>query len=95
MKMSKHQKSIDEIIGEAALTLLQRSGPVNTHALMAELQNMQMQATDEEYCTAISMALKEVRTSISLGQQQRNEPEKDNVHPLFGNDQSSGNSRKH
>jgi len=56
---------------------------------------MQMQATDEEYRTAISMALKEVRSSISLGQQQRNEPEKDNVHPLFGNERSSGNSRKH
>jgi len=95
MNMSKSQKTIDEIIGEAALTLLQRSGPVNTHALMAELQNMYMQATDDDYRVAISLALKEVRSSIALGQQQRSESEPEQAHSLFGDVRQAGNSRKH
>ncbi|QDY41716.1 hypothetical protein [Candidatus Pantoea soli] len=96
MNNKEHQKIIDELIGEAALTLLQRSGPVNTQALIDELRNMHAQASDNEQRTAISAAIMEVRNSVTAGQKRRDKkPERDNVHQLFSNADTPGSSRKH
>ena len=84
MNRSEHQTLIDEIIGEAALTLLQRSGPVTTRALLDELHIMQ-QASDDAQAAAIRTAIDEVRSSMTAGQKRRGEQsDRDNVHPLFG-----------
>lgn len=96
MNRSEHQKIIDEIIGEAALALLQRTGPVNTQALMDQLLLMKQQSSDEEQRAAISAAITDVRNSISAGKKLRDEqPQSDNVLQLFGHNQQSGNNRKH
>lgn len=96
MNRSEHQKIIDEIIGEAALALLQRTGPVNTQALMDQLLLMKQQSSDEEQRAAISAAITDVRNSISAGKKLRDEqPQSDNVLQLFGHNHQSGNNRKH
>lgn len=96
MNRSEHQKIIDEIIGEAALALLQRTGPVNTQALMDQLMLMKQQSSNDEQRAAITGAITEVRNSISAGKKRREEqPQRDNVLQLFGNNEQSGNNRKH
>ncbi|XXN64713.1 hypothetical protein ACRQ84_03965 [Enterobacter ludwigii] len=96
MNRSEHQKIIDEIIGEAALALLQRTGPVNTQALMDQLMLMKQQSSNDEQRAAITAAITEVRNSISAGKKRREEqPQRDNVLQLFGNNEQSGNNRKH
>ena len=96
MNRREHQTLIDEIIGEAALTLLQRSGPVTTQALLDELHIMQQQASDDAQAAAIRTAIDEVRSSMTAGQKRRGEQsDRDNVHPLFGHNSQGGGSRKH
>ncbi|MEB5971009.1 hypothetical protein ACWXWB_10025 [Pantoea dispersa] len=96
MNRSEQQTLIDEIIGEAALTLLQRSGPVTTQALLDELHIMQQQASDETQAAAVRTAISEVRASMSAGQKRRDDqPDRENVHPLFGHNGQAGGSRKH
>ena len=40
MKRSDVDKLIDELIGEAVLSLLKENGPINTHALVQRLRSM-------------------------------------------------------
>ena len=92
----EHQKIIDELIGEAALTLLQRSGPVNTQGLIDELHKMHAQASDGNQQTLINAAIAEVRNSVSAGRKRRDDQlERDNVHQLFSSTETPGSSRKH
>lgn len=96
MNRSEHQKIIDEIIGEAALTLLQLSGPVNTQALIDQLLLMKQQSSDNDQRAAIAAAIAEVRDSIVAGKKRREAPpSSDNVLQLFGNKEQAGNNRKH
>ncbi|KNC13254.1 hypothetical protein AC790_11530 [Pantoea sp. RIT-PI-b] len=96
MNRSEHQKLIDEIIGEAALVLLQQAGPVNTQALIDQLMRMKEQSSDNHRREAIIAAITDVRASISAGKKRREEqPERDNVLQLFGNKEQSGSNRKH
>ncbi len=96
MNRSEHQQIIDEIIGEAALTLLQQSGPVNSQALIDQLQSMKEQSADNARREAVAAAIVEVRNSISAGKKQRDEqPQRDNVHQLFASKAASGSDSKH
>ncbi|MFJ5158332.1 hypothetical protein ACIP6T_04080 [Pantoea sp. NPDC088449] len=96
MNRSEYQKIIDEIIGEAALVLLQKAGPVNTQALIDQLIRMKEQSTDHEQREAIIAAITDVRNSILAGKKLREEqPNRDNVLPLFGDKEQSGSNRKH
>lgn len=96
MNRSEQQKIIDEIIGEAALTLLKLSGPVNTQALIDQLMLMKEQSSDNEQRAAVIAAINDVRDSIMAGKKRREEqPSADNVLQLFGNQESSGSNRKH
>lgn len=96
MNRSENQQVIDEIIGEAALMLLQRAGPINSQALIEQLKVMQAQATEDSHRAAIAAAIGEVRASISAGNKARDKkPEGDNVHQLFQRAESPGSSRKH
>ncbi len=96
MNRSEHQQLIDEIIGEAALTLLQQAGPVNTQALLDQLQRMKDQSAEPTRCEAVAAAINEVRNSHLAGKKQRDEPQqRDNVHQLFASKAASGSDSKH
>ncbi|MCE0490700.1 hypothetical protein LU196_11645 [Pantoea sp. Mb-10] len=95
MNQDEKQKLIDEIIGEATLALLERAGPVNTSALIEQLNAMHTQASDETQREAISAAIKEVHHSLSSGQKTREKQgSSDNVHQLFTHSPQT-DGRKH
>ncbi|WP_017348924.1 hypothetical protein [Pantoea sp. A4] len=98
MSRSHPQQRIDEIIGEAALALLQQAGPVTLRALVAQLQTMHKLAEDSARRNDVMLALREVRMSIkSVSQEfpeEMGETEGKSSH-AFLNTHSLANSRKH
>jgi len=89
-------KMVDELIGEAVLSLLKENGPINTHALAQRLRNMKAHEKDPERREAIAAVIAEISGSDVAfkhykavqspasreGSQRIN---KNNVVPLFGN----------
>lgn len=100
MNINEHNRLTDEIIGEAALLLLQERGPINTQTLIAKLRTMEDDELDGERKNAISQVIIQL-TSGQFGisdrnaQNDGNEPMRDNVVSLFGNEQSVGGTKKH
>lgn len=97
MNSSNQQQAIDEIIGEAALALMQQGGPVNLRALIVQLNEMQLVADEAERGALITLALAKIRESQAEG---ANVPRKGvenagNVHSQFAGLKISPNTRKH
>lgn len=98
MNRSYEQQRIDEIIGEAALALLQQAGPVTLRALVVQLQNMEKLAETSDRRKDILLALQEVRMSVksaNTGLPQESWEQEDKAHHILLSAQSNPGSRKH
>ncbi|NIF23943.1 hypothetical protein [Candidatus Pantoea multigeneris] len=98
MNRRYEQQRIDEIIGEAALALLQQAGPVTLRALVAQLQNMEKLANTSDRRKDIVLAINEVRMSAksaNVGLPHESREQEDKEHHTFLKALSSTNSRKH
>jgi len=62
MKRSDVDKLIDELIGEAVLSLLKENGPINTHALVQRLRSMKAHEKDPERRDAIGNVIAEINS---------------------------------
>lgn len=56
-------KMVDELIGEAVLSLLKENGPINTHALTQRLRSMKAHEKDPERREAIATVIAEISGS--------------------------------
>ena len=97
MNRSHVDKMVDELIGEAVLSLLKENGPINTHALVQRLRSMRIHEKDPERQEAISAVIAEISDSTdgafkhykavqhSVPREGARTMNNDNVVPLFGN----------
>lgn len=100
MNKIEHDSLTDEIIGEAALSLLQERGPINTQTLIARLRAMEAKESDSQrrmMIAKITAQLTESNPASDNHGQPGNaaEPDRDNVYSIFGNGQKLGASKKH
>lgn len=97
MRSSNQQQAIDEIIGEAALTLLQQGGPVNLRALIVQLNEMRRSCEDADTRSLITLALAKIRKSQAEGDtaSRKGNEKTGNVHPQFADLKIPPNTRKH
>ncbi|HEY1845320.1 MAG TPA: hypothetical protein VGH05_10750 [Buttiauxella sp.] len=105
MNRSEDEKLTDVLIGQAILSLLYENGPINTQALIARLKIMESCEAKADKRAAISGAIVDISTG-SLAARHRLAGESEvsdrerrgsgnNVYPLFGDTQQSGNGKKH
>ncbi len=96
MNSSDVDSLIDELIGEAVLSLLKERGPVTTSALLQRLRNMHAHEKDPQRREAIArviadlgennLAFKQRRTAQGRAAREGSlQHNKDNVVPLFNN----------
>jgi hypothetical protein len=105
MNRSEDEKLTDVLIGQAILSLLYESGPINTQALIARLKIMESCEAKAEKRAAVSRAIVDISTGSlaarhrSAGEGEVGDRERrgsgNNVYPLFGDTQQSGNGKKH
>jgi hypothetical protein len=99
MNRSDYQHIIDEIIGEATLALLQQAGPINTRALLEQLNMLGEQSDDPDRRHYVALAICEVRESLAEGNQKQRKgsefTDAESVHRHYANPHQSGSSQKH
>lgn len=100
MNIKEHDRLMDEIIGEAALHLLQERGPINTQTLIAKLLTMEASESENDRRKAISQVISQLTTGHfgipdQGGFSESSEPERDNVYSLFGGEKNASGSKKH
>ncbi|ENA0608964.1 hypothetical protein ABFP30_000626 [Enterobacter bugandensis] len=106
--MNSHDadRLIDQLIGEAVLSLLKERGPVTTDALVKRLRNMEEHEKDPQRRETIAMVIAEIgsnsiafkRRSTAQGRTVREgslKHNRDNVVPLFGNGKPSDSKKIH
>lgn len=94
MKRIEHDRRAAEIIGEAALALLNNKGPINKHALIRQLKRMGADESDANRCQYIAYLVTQLtgNTEHFLHRDEstrESERHRDNVFPLFGADTAS------
>lgn len=100
------EQIIDELIGEAVLSLLHEKGPINTEALLQRLQVMQaneMDITRRELITRVIAAMGDNNLALLHHQHtpenhqwsSANKDNEENVLPLFFDEKDSKTGRKH
>ncbi|MBN3079758.1 MULTISPECIES: hypothetical protein [Pectobacterium] len=103
MKSSKINQLIDELIGEAVLSLLREHCPISLQALIVKLQAMESHEPNEGRRETIVRIIAEIThnngTSMYLSPTNEvgewDEDEIDNVYPLFGGRQQGSSDKKH
>ena len=106
MNSSDADRLIDQLIGEAALSLLKERGPVTTEGLVQRLRNMQACETDPQRRETLARVIAEISSgtvafkgrSTAQGRIQREgslKNNRDNVVPLFGNGKPSDPKKMH
>ena len=106
MNSSDADRLIDQLIGEAALSLLKERGPVTTEGLVQRLRNMQAYETDPQRRETLAMVIAEIgsnsiaftRRRTAQGRTNREGPlndNRDNVVPLFGSGKPSDPKKIH
>ncbi|AUJ81927.1 hypothetical protein CWI88_13085 [Enterobacter cancerogenus] len=106
MNSSDVDKLIDQLIGEAVLSLLKERGPVTTEALLQRLQRMKAHEKNPQRRETLAKVIAEmVETTIPFKRrraaQGRSNREgslkynRDNVVPLFGNGKPSDPKKIH
>ncbi|WP_368541097.1 hypothetical protein [Enterobacter soli] len=96
MNSSDADKLIDQLLGEAVLSLLKERGPVTTDALVQRLRDMKAHEQDPQRRETLAMVIAEIgnnsiafkRRRTAQGRPEREGPlrnYRDNVVPLFGN----------
>ncbi|MEH0885545.1 hypothetical protein [Enterobacter sp. UNJFSC 003] len=99
-------KLIDQLIGEAALSLLKERGPVTTDSVVQRLRNMKAHEKDPQRRETLAVVIAEIgsndtaftRRSTAQGRTIREGPlkhDKDNVVPLLGNGKPSDPKKIH
>jgi hypothetical protein len=101
MNRSDDEYLTDIVIGEAVLSLLHERGPVNTQALIVRLQSMEATEPDPSRRAAIANVIADISNNnmasmIRTTRERKKRPgNKDNVYPLFANNQQPGAGKKH
>ncbi|TXU06473.1 hypothetical protein D4N07_08190 [Enterobacter hormaechei] len=106
MNSSDADRLIDQLIGEAALSLLKERGPVTTKGLVEHLRNMEAYETDPQRRETLArviaeissgtVALKSRRTAQGRIQREGSlKNNRDNVVPLFGHGIPSQPKKRH
>lgn len=100
MNRSEIEQLTDEIIGEAVLTLLKSHGPINTHALIVALGNMEANEGNSQRREAIRSVIGEVSNMASRqGKKTQtsdsNAEHRGNVLQLFGHRQPDRAKKMH
>jgi hypothetical protein len=107
MNRSKKEKLIDQVIGEAVLSILYDNGPISTRSLIERLQTMEATEQEEARRYVISDVIVDIRHN-RLGisrrmmvpaqkewdRESRIQPE-NNIYPLFDDRTTPGSSKKH
>ena len=106
MNSSDADRLIDQLIGEAVLSLLKERGPVTTDALIRRLRNMKAREKDPQRRETLAVVIAEIgsntiafkRHSTAQGRTVREgslKHNRDNVVPLFGNGKPSDPKKIH
>ncbi|WP_435930284.1 hypothetical protein [Dryocola sp. BD613] len=101
MNNSDDEYLTDTVIGEAILSLLLENGPVSTRALIARLQSMATAESDPARRAIMADVIADISNNnmanmIRTTRARKNRPvNKNNVYPLFVNDQPPGGGKKH
>jgi len=106
MNSSDADRLIDQLIGEAVLSLLKERGPVTTDALIRRLRNMKAREKDPQRRETLAMVIADIgsnniafkRHSTAQGRTVREgslKHKRDNVVPLFGNGKPSDPKKIH
>ncbi|MDH1125898.1 hypothetical protein [Enterobacter sp. GD03975] len=106
MKGSDADSLIDQLIGEAALSLLKGRAPVTTEGLVQHLRNMQARETDPQRRETLATVIAEISSGMvaftgrrtAQGRTQREgslKNNRDNVVPLFGHGKPSSPKKIH
>ncbi|MGC8401560.1 hypothetical protein ACP3P6_17175 [Enterobacter mori] len=95
MNSSDADRLIDQLIGEAVLSLLRERGPVTTEGLIQRLRNMKAHEKDPQRRETLARVIAEIgsndlafkRRRTAQGRPKRGslKESRDNVVPLFGN----------
>lgn len=67
------QKCVDDIIGEAVITLLKSGGPITTSSLLSQLTDMAKISANQERTEACLQGIIEIKQSISKNHQERSQ----------------------
>ncbi|WP_241578859.1 hypothetical protein [Rosenbergiella nectarea] len=67
------QKCVDDIIGEAVITLLKSGGEITTSTLLSQLTEMAKVSADQERKEACLQSIVEIKQSISKNYQARSQ----------------------
>ncbi|WP_407216323.1 hypothetical protein [Enterobacter hormaechei] len=106
MNSSDADRLIDQLIGEAALSLLKERGPVTTEGLVQRLRNMQACETDPQRRETLARVIAEISSGTVAFKGRRTaqgrikregslKNNRDNVVPLFGNGKPSDPKKIH
>ena len=106
MNSSDADRLIDQLIGEAVLSLLRERGPVTTEGLIQRLRNMKAHEKDPQRRETLARVIAEIgpndlafkRRRTAQGRITREGPlndNRDNVVPLFGNGKPSDPKKIH
>ncbi|EQB5728209.1 hypothetical protein M8T34_03555 [Enterobacter hormaechei] len=106
MNSSDADRLIDQLIGEAALSLLKERDPVTTEGLVQRLRNMQAYETDPQRRETLARVIADISSGTvafkgrrtAQGRIQREgslKNNRDNVVPLFGNGKPSDPKKIH
>lgn len=105
MNSSDADRLIDQLIGEAALSLLKERGPVTTEGLVQRLRNMQACETDPQRRETLARVIAEISSgtvALKVAEPHKDEyrerdlkNNRDNVVPLFGNGKPSDPKKMH
>lgn len=107
MSRSKREQLIDQLIGEAVLSILYDNGPISTRSLIERLQTMEASERDSQRRNVIADVISDIshqrlgisrRNSVSAQQQWDMESpvkQKNTAYPLFDDSPDPGSSKKH
>lgn len=101
MNKSDDEYLTDIVIGEAILSLLREKGPVSTQALVARLKSMEATEPDPSRRAAMTNVVVDISNNnmaamIRTARERKKRPDsKENVYPLFANNQRPGTGEKH
>ncbi|PJZ05978.1 hypothetical protein PRCB_04425 [Pantoea rodasii] len=97
MNNIERQQLIDEILGEATLTLLQKAGPISFRALLEQLQSMKDISNNPERQELLALTIAEVRKSVIEGDatRQRTDKEIKSTQRLYTESTHSDRNSKH
>lgn len=107
MSRSKREQLIDQLIGEAVLSILYDNGPISTRSLIERLQTMEASERDAQRRNVIADVIADIshqrlgisrRNSVSAQQQWDMESpikQKNKAYPLFDDSPDPGSSKKH